>query len=344
MLLGIRYVKSVHKRGGRKGDRTLYYWQRPGYRLRRLPDDPDSHAFIRTLIKWNDEADAADSFGGPAEGSFAQLVTIYKASPDYESLAPVTARTYGGILDNLSRRGGHLPLNGIDRTFVYHLRDGMAATPYMANAVIGVLRMVLNFAVDREMIKVNPVIRIKQLRTRPRRQVWSPQAEAAFLAVADATMTLAYKLGAYTAQRQGDLLVMTWSQYDGAVIRLRQHKTDELVEVTCHVDLRAALDAAPRPGLLMLNTPSGRAFTARHFNKCWRDTSRAAGIEGLQFRDLRRTAMVRMAEAGATPIEIAGVSGHSIEKTAAILETYIPRSAAMGRAAILKLESRAPSG
>lgn len=64
-----------------------------------------------------------------------------------------------------------------------------------------------------------------------------------------------------------------------------------------------------------------------------------AGLEGLQFRDIRRTAMVRMAEAGATAIEIAGVSGHAIDHTQRILETYIPRSAAMGRAAILKLET-----
>jgi len=48
--------------------------------------------------------------------------------------------------------------------------------------------------------------------------------------------------------------------------------------------------------------------------------------------------MVRMAEAGATAIEIAAISGHAIDQTQRILETYIPRSAAMGRAAIIKLE------
>jgi integrase len=64
----------------------------------------------------------------------------------------------------------------------------------------------------------------------------------------------------------------------------------------------------------------------------------AAGIEGLQFRDLRRTAMVRLAEAGVTVPEIAAISGHTIETTTRILEVYLSRNFAMAKAAIRKLE------
>src|SRR5687768_7821745 len=77
-------------------------------------------------------------------------------------------------------------------------------------------------------------------------------AEAQFLDVADPPMRLAYLTHAYTAQRQGDVLAMTWGQYDGAVIRLRQAKTDALVEVPVHRELRAALDAAPRTAVTIL--------------------------------------------------------------------------------------------
>lgn len=48
-------------------------------------------------------------------------------------------------------------------------------------------------------------------------------------------------------------------------------------------------------------------------------------LTGLQRRDLRRTGMVMMALAGATTIQIAGLSGHSIDSTTKILETYLPR-------------------
>lgn len=49
---------------------------------------------------------------------------------------------------------------------------------------------------------------------------------------------------------------------------------------------------------------------------------------------MRRTAMVRMAEAGATTAQIAGVSGHTIDQTSRILDTYIPRRGEVAAGAI----------
>jgi hypothetical protein len=44
--------------------------------------------------------------------------------------------------------------------------------------------------------------------------------------------------------------------------------------------------------------------------------------------------MVRMAEAGATAAQIAAVSGHTIDQTSRILDTYIPRRGEVGAGAI----------
>jgi hypothetical protein len=44
-----------------------------------------------------------------------------------------------------------------------------------------------------------------------------------------------------------------------------------------------------------------------------------------------------MAEAGATVPQIASVSGHSIESTQRILETYLPRNRALAEIAITRL-------
>ena len=65
---------------------------------------------------------------------------------------------------------------------------------------------------------------------------------------------------------------------------------------------------------------------------------RKAGLDHLQARDLRRTAAVNLARAGATVPEIAAITGHSIHRTHWILETYLPRDTHMARAAIVKLE------
>ena len=339
MEIKLRYVTKRIKRGGRKGDRVLWYWQRRGFSLRRLPDDPTSGEFVALVNHLNDEADAERVVKeSKAPGTFGWLVDAYLQSPEAEGLAPRTFQNYEYWLHRLEKKFGDLLVAGIDRGFVFELRDSMRDKPSAANVCIDTLRMVLEWAVDRGILADNPARKPKRLRVRPRRAVWDSDAEKDFLEHADEAMHLAYLLGVNTAQRLGDICAMTWSQYDGETIRLRQQKTGELVEVPCPAVLKAELDRAKRRGVTMLVTPTGRAFKPSNFNIQWKKVARAAGIEGLQFRDLRRTAMVRLAEAGATPIQISAISGHSIDRTERILEVYIPRSWAMAKAAVVALD------
>ena len=61
--------------------------------------------------------------------------------------------------------------------------------------------------------------------------VWSIEDEAAFLQHAPAHLHLPLLLALWTGQRQGDLLRLPWSAYDGKHIRLRQSKTGVRVQV-----------------------------------------------------------------------------------------------------------------
>lgn len=63
----------------------------------------------------------------------------------------------------------------------------------------------------------------------------------------------------------------------------------------------------------------------------------------MQMRGFRRTAILRPAEAGISIPRIAAVSGHSIQRTQAILQTYLPRAPELAKEAILALE-RAEEG
>ena len=69
----------------------------------------------------------------------------------------------------------------------------------------------------------------------------------------------------------------------------------------------------------------------------------APELDGLRIADLRRTAVVWMAEADATEAQIAAVTGHNINSTRQILETYLPRNEVMAAAGIAKLASRRAS-
>src|SRR3546814_7980318 len=49
-------------------------------------------------------------------------------------------------------------------------------------------------------------------------------------------------LALYTGQRRQDLVRMTWKDFQGSIIRVRQNKTGEPLMIPCHKDLRAHLE------------------------------------------------------------------------------------------------------
>jgi hypothetical protein len=69
----------------------------------------------------------------------------------------------------------------------------------------------------------------------------------------------------------------------------------------------------------------------------------AAELEQLQFRDFRRTAVVFLGELGIADQLIAAITGHSLDETKKILETYMPRTTGMAARAIALSQARSPA-
>ncbi len=100
-----------------------------------------------------------------------------------------------------------------------------------------------------------------------------------------------------------------------------------------------SLDRTPRASTnIVISETTGRPYKEYNFSHVFRRIALAAGIEGLLFMDLRRTAVVWLAGAPCTVPEIAVITGHQIEHTARILQTYCPLNSTMARNAIAKLE------
>src|SRR5262249_936735 len=89
-----------------------------------------------------------------------------------------------------------------------------------------------------------------RLRTgRPRERIWTDHEIGRWIAAAaceDPHMLTVFLLLQYSAQRPGDVLRMTWPQYSGSAIRLRQQKTATLIDIPMHPVLRDHLDRMPR--------------------------------------------------------------------------------------------------
>ena len=122
---------------------------------------------------------------------------------------------------------------------------------------------------------------------------------------------------------------------------MRQSKTGVRVTIPVGGPLKAMLDAAPRLSTVIVTSGDKRPYTSDGFRATWRKACERGGVAGLTFHDLRGTAVTRLALAGATELEIATITGHSVGVVKSILEkAYLHRDPAMAISAIEKLEKR----
>jgi integrase len=298
---------------------------------------------------------------------FDGLCASYLDSSGFRQLAPKSQALNRLYVGKLGKRFGGLEVVGITRTVVVAFREKLSKeieaapkrepgkkkprllkgqesemTPNVAKHLVNKLSLLMSHAVDLGIIPLNPAARAKaNFGVKSRKVVWEPGHVTTILKAAPPKLLHAAGLLHYTAQRPADVMAMQRDQViyrEGKMwLSLRQQKTGELVEVPAHRDLAAILEASPiKEGLLVPSPRDGKPWSYRNFCRAWDAAMEKAGLAdlGLQRRDLRRTAMVRMAEAGATDTQIAGVSGHSIEQTRRILDTYIPRRGEVAAGAI----------
>ncbi len=312
------------------GINTVTRKQPDGTRARHYYDRASGRYLGTDRDKAIDAALSQPARGAP--GTFDALCSSYMAGTKFQQLAPKTQSLNRFYVDRLRDMYGPLPVSAITRPVVVALREKQAAKPWYATHLLSKLRLVLQHAVDIGQLKPGGA------RPPHRGVVWSHDETSALLKAAGPDIRLACALLLYTAQRPSDALAMRWDQVQDRGGRLwltlRQAKTHELIDVPAHRELDALLREAVRRSEMVVPSPMGLRWSYRNFSRSWDKAKAIAGIEGVQRRDLRRTAMVRMAEAGATDVQIAAVSGHTIAQTSRILDTYIPRRSEVAAGAI----------
>jgi integrase len=136
-------------------------------------------------------------------------------------------------------------------------------------------------------------------------------------------------LALYTGQRRGDLVALTWGQYDGVAISLTQQKPRKKIDVRipCHPILKAELESWKAGTVTGI---SGANILRNSLGRPWRPDvlswalsvalSRIAGFpNGKNLHGLRKLAAANLAEAGCSPHEIMAITGHT---TLAMVELY----------------------
>jgi integrase len=313
----------------------------------------------------------AERTKAPTAGTIAELIRDYQASSHFRlKLLPRTRQLYTGYLDIIQQDFGDEEVASFRPASVEFIKATYEAKPRKANQIVGLLRILFGRAVKAGTIASNPASRPEMIPTPPRDEVWSHADEEAFLAVAPPSLRLAFMLLLYTVQRPGDVLAMRTGGVrtiaGRTYLTLRQSKTGMLIDVPVHSRLRPFLEDRLSPswlpstakenaaraaqGLvpryqavdtdLLVPSPTGRPWAYRNFGRAWDNALAKADVTGLQRRDLRRTGIVRLAEAGATTPQIAAVSGHAIDYSQRIIDTYLPRRTEVALGAIALWESQ----
>lgn len=121
---------------------------------------------------------------------------------------------------------------------------------------------------------------------------------------------LAFDLLLYTGQRRSDMVRMGPADVRDGFIHVVQSKTGTSLQIPILPALSASLAAFPTEDGPWLATERGKPFDAATFGGWFADRCREAGLSGCSAHGLRKVAMRRLAEAGATDQEMMSISGH----------------------------------
>lgn len=190
-------------------------------------------------------------------------------------------------------------------------------------------------------------------------------------------LALAVELAEYIGQREDDLLNLTdrnWKPitlHDPVLvdalrgddaelmgIRLQQKKTRRWVGIPIVGPLRRKIEAVIAAGRarnpdsvapihILIDDVTGEPWTVRQFQRKFLEAKQwaidhldHAPLAGLQYRDLRRTCVVRCLEKNLEPGLVASITGHSLKTIEAMMEIYGPRTTRQAAIAILAIHGR----
>lgn len=299
----------------RHGKRRIQF-RRAGKQVS-LPGDPGSPEFLAAYQAAMAEYERGGSNQQAVPGTFNSLIIDYYRSPSFTGLRPSTQTQYRREMERWRGEHGNKRVAHLQRK---HIREQMAERakaggPEAGNNLLRVVRILCAFAVDCELRVDNPATAMRKFKMRSDGFVaWSEADIAQYLERwgAGSVQRLALILLLYTGQRRSDVIVMGRQHVRGDTIRVRQSKTGAHLIIPMHPVLKGVLDALPATGLAFLTTQYGRPFkNSAAFGNRFREWCDAANLQGRSAHGLRKSAAVRLVEAGCSSKEVAAITGHA---------------------------------
>jgi integrase len=207
------------------------------------------------------------------------------------------------------------------------------------NRDLSVLRHILYWAVDEQLIAANPLARLKMApERRIRRQILSLAEEALLLGAAKDHLRAMAVIALDTGMRRGEITSQRWEDIDFSqkILSVTHSKTagGESREIPLTDRLYTfLLDCRKAEGLVI----EFHGQAVRIVKRTWKTALRNSGIRHIRFHDLRHTFNTRLMEAGILQEVRMSLMGHSTGSKIHSMYTHIELPTK--REAIRKLEA-----
>nr|WP_255500857.1 site-specific integrase [Caulobacter sp. 17J80-11] len=297
----------------------------------------------------------------PAATTIRDVVTRYKAAPEFLKLRDSTRLQWSRWLDEIIQEFGDLPTRALKakgiRDEFLKWRDRRADKPRTADYGIQVLKRVLSFGLDRELVEANPAEGIGALYRANRADKIVEEAElTAILSHVTPEAALAIRLAAETGMRRGDLVNLKWDHVTDTMIQFATGKSNSTRHVAIPLttearaivaELRAKRDklraSGAVPSAFLLTSDRGLPWAKDSLTQAFIRARDKAGINDKHLHDLRGTAVTRFAARKLTNEQVADIVGWELSRVASIRKRYVDATR-IAEAVVSLLESDAKAG
>jgi integrase len=304
----LKYVQAYIDHGGN----PRHYFRKRGRPLVALPGLPGSAEFMSVYQSACSDT-IVRTVETKAHGTMAWLIRQFCKSSKFQNLKPSSQRVYRIALDAIEDQHGHRLVREMGRRHVLKIIEDVAdkSGPASANLYIAVLSRLLQHAVDVELRKDNPAIRLSRYKLGTR-HTWTEtelrQYERRW--PVGTRQRLAFDVLLYLGQRVSDAAAIKRTPKR---VQVTQKKTGAVLSLPIHPSLIASIKACEQSGANLIGSVrDGRPISGAAVSMVLQRALRSAGLPAIcKPHGLRKALSRRIAESGGTSKEVQAFTGHA---------------------------------
>lgn len=255
------------------------------------------------------------------------LIADYYQSSAFTALQASTQATYRNQIEAFRVDNGHGPVREIKTKHVDAILGEIAKkSTAQAQKLKKRFTTLFRLAVKWEYRDDNPMLNAERIKHKPKGYApWTEDDIANFRGhwAVGTSQRIAFEILLFTGLRRSDAVRIGRQhiQENRIVTKIKKSGDEVEISIPIHPEFRAVLDTIKHAHLNFITTERGAARSEKAFTNWIIEAARSAGLPPHRSpHGLRKSACIRLAEAGCSTSEIMSITGH---RNLAEVETYV---------------------